>query len=106
MTTILNKLDLLTELKVRMENRITKVYSDEFLLSEIKAAIGKVANRAWIKADELTDEVSEHIVGIALYNVALIGGDFQSTHSENGIARTFVSERQYLDRITPQARVI
>lgn len=98
--------DLLPKLKTRMENRITGSYTDSFLLSELENALYKVSERRWVDISELEDKYSYQIINIALYNIALIGGDFQKSHSENGISRGFVTEEEILKQITPKGKYI
>lgn len=98
--------DLLETLQTRMTNRITTSYQDEFLIAELESAISKVASKRWVDIEELDDKYSNAVIDIALYNLALIGGDFESNHTENGITRTFISEQEILKQITPKARVI
>lgn len=98
--------NLLETLQTRMKNRFTEQYDDEFLTTELESAISKVASRRWVSVDELEDKYSNAVIDITLYNLALIGGDFESNHTENGITRTFISEQEILKQITPKARVI
>lgn len=98
--------DLIDKLRLRMTGRITANYSDDFLESELDTAISKVAEKRWVEVDELEDKFANDVVNIALYNIALIGGDFQTAHSENGINRTFITENEILQNITPKARVL
>lgn len=98
--------DLLDTLQTRMKNRITENYDDDFLIAELESAMAKVASRRWVSVEELEDEYQNAVIDIALYNLALIGGDFESSHSENGINRVFISEQEVLKQITPKARAI
>jgi hypothetical protein len=96
--------DLLLMLKTKMQNRITRDYTDAFLLSELNDAIYKVAERRWVEVEDLEDRYKYDVINIALYNIALIGGDFQISHSENGISRSFIREEDILKKITPKGR--
>lgn len=98
--------DLLDTLQTRMKNRITENYDDDFLIAELESAMAKVASRRWVSVDNLEDEYQNAVIDIALYNLALIGGDFESSHSENGINRVFISEQEVLKQITPKARAL
>ena len=98
--------NLLDTLQTRMKNRITENYDDDFLITELESAIAKVASRRWVSVEELEDEYQNAVIDIALYNLALIGGDFESSHSENGINRVFISEQEVLKQITPKARAL
>lgn len=95
---------LLPTLKARMQHRITEQYDDSFLLTELSSAFQKVAKKRWVNPKDLEDIYANDIVNIALYNIALIGGDFQTHHSENGISRTFVTEEEILRTIPTRAR--
>ena len=61
--------------------------------NRIKHCISKVAKRDGL-IQKIWKIFANDIVNIALYNIALIGGDFQTHHSENGISRTFVTEKK------------
>lgn len=100
--------ELLQILRTRMKNRINNPdgYDDDFLISELESAKLKVAERRFCDVDNLEDKYKYTIVDIALYNVALIGGDYQSSHSENGVNRVWVSEEDLLKKIVPKARCI
>lgn len=97
--------DLLSALKIRMRNRITVEYDDVFLLNELTSAFNKVCKKRFVKPEELEDFYAQDIINIALYNISLIGGDFQTSHSENGISRSFLTEEEILKTIVPKARV-
>ena len=96
--------NLLDTLRTRMKNRITENYDDDFLIEELNSAISKVASRRWVSVDDLEDSYTNAVIDIALYNLSLIGGDFESSHSENGINRVFISEQEVLKQVTPKAR--
>jgi len=96
--------NLLPTLKSRMQYRITAEYDDSFLLTELSTAFQKVAKKRWVNPKDLEDIYANDIVNIALYNIALIGGDFQTHHSENGVSRTFVTEKEVLSTIPTRAR--
>lgn len=95
---------LLEKLQERMKNRITESYDDDFLIAELESAISKVAYKRWVNADKLEDYYENAVIDIALYNISLIGGDYQTSHNENGINRSFVSEQEILKQVTPKAR--
>ena len=97
--------DLLDTLQERMKNRISENYSDDFLIAELESAISKVASKRWVDEDKLEDKYKNAVIDVTLYNLALIGGDFQSSHSENGIDRRFISEQEVLKQVIPKARV-
>lgn len=96
--------NLLSILKSRMQYRITTEYDDSFLLTELSSAFQKVCKKRWVTPCELEDVYIHDIVNIALYNINLIGGDFQTHHSENGVSRTFVTEKEVLSTIPTRAR--
>lgn len=91
--------DLLPSLKLRMQYRINTEYDDTFLLNELLSAFQKVAKKRWVELEDLEDIFAQDIINIALYNINLIGGDFQVAHSENGISRTFLTEEQILKSV-------
>lgn len=99
-------IDLLDKLQIRMTNRFSEKYDDDFLIAELESAINKVAHKRWVDVEQLEDKYSNAVIDITLYNLALIGGDFESNHTENGITRTFISEQEILKQITPKARVM
>lgn len=101
---MINIESLLPTLKLRMQNRIPVDYDNGFLLEELRSAFQKVAKKRWVNHCDLEDIYANDIVNIALYNIALIGGDFQTHHSENGISRTFVTEKEVLSTIPTRAR--
>lgn len=90
---------LLPSLKLRMQNRINTEYDDTFLLNELVSAFQKVAKKRWVALEDLEDIFIQDIINIALYNINLIGGDFQYSHSENGVSRSFITEEQILKSI-------
>lgn len=96
--------DLLPALKTRMANRIQEEYEDEFLMGELENALYKVSERRFCEPEELENKYTNSIIEIALYNISLIGGDFQTQHSENGVQRVFVKEEEILKKIIPKAR--
>lgn len=98
--------NLLDTLKARIKHRFTEEFEDDFLIAELESAMSKVASRRWVSIDELEDKYKNAVIDIALYNLALVGGDFESNHSENGINRTFISEQEVLKQVTPKARAI
>lgn len=96
--------NLLDTLRQRMRNRFTENFDDDFLIAELESAIAKVASKRWVSIDKLEDNYSNAVIDIALYNLSLVGGDFESSHSENGINRVFISEQEVLKQVTPKAR--
>ena len=98
--------NLLSKLKKRMNGRINCEYCDDFLLSELENAMYKVAEKRWCDTNELEDKYENAVINVALYNIALIGGDFQTSHSENGINRAFITEQEVLKQVTPKARAL
>lgn len=91
--------DLLPSLKLRMQYRINAEYNDTFLLNELLSAFQKVAKKRWVALEDLEDIFAQDIINIALYNINLIGGDFQISHSENGISRSFLTEEEILKSV-------
>jgi len=91
--------DLLPSLKLRMQYRINTEYNDTFLLNELFSAFQKVAKKRWVALEDLEDIFAQDIINIALYNINLIGGDFQISHSENGISRSFLTEEEILKSV-------
>lgn len=98
--------NLLEKLKLRIKNRFSEDFDDDFLISELNSAISKVANRRWVDIEDLEDKYQNAVLDVALYNLALIGGDFETSHSENGINRIFITEQEVLKQVTPKVRTL
>lgn len=97
--------DLIEKLQTRIAHRFGgATFDEDFLLAELDSAISKVAEKRWVEPDELENKYENAVINIALYNLALIGGDFETTHDENGIKRIFMTEQEILKQVTPKAR--
>ena len=102
----MNAEELLDTLQERMNKRFVGSFDEDFLLAELESAIYKVAEKRWVEPEQLEDKYKNAVINVTLYNLALLGGDFEASHSENGISRTFMTEQEVLKQVTPKARAI
>lgn len=96
--------DLLTELKIEMEASGFKTYNDMFLRQKLKQAIGKVnrARRFTPSENMLYDtKYEDKILELAIIFLAQIGAEGETSHSENGISRSYREEKDVLREIIP-----
>lgn len=95
-TDLLN--DLVSDLRVVLNARNFDTYSDDYLLYEIKQAISTINRcRRFVPTDDnLYDTKYEYlIVPLSVSAIAKIGAEGETSHSENGISRTYSSANDY-----------
>ena len=96
---------LLNQLVVDLEARKFERYSDEFLLSEIKLAIGEINRCRNFTPTDTALYASKYeylIIPMVRSSIAKIGAEGQVAHTENGIVRTYGSDGDYPKKYTSQ----
>lgn len=105
--------EITEELAVEFKNDAE--FDADILALKVKDGYRKVRSR---KCYENTSKTEEKIIDdlyqrhvqdikdIAAYNYAKIGGDFQTSHSENGISRSWITENEVLGNIAAFVKVL
>ncbi len=103
----MTKLEIYEKLK-RNCNARDLVYNDELYMDEIESAIYAVNYRRRFTPTEekpYEEKYSDLIYRLALHSIAKMGAEGQSSHSENGISRSYGSSSEYpnelLNEIVP-----
>ena len=98
--------EIIAELTVQLQNEPT--FNAEILKIKVNDAYRKVRSRKHYEntsysveqiESDLYEKHFQDIKDVALYNFVIMGADFQKTHNENGINRTFRTEDEILGNI-------
>ena len=104
---------LTTEVMESLESELSKESGFDALILEAKInnAIKEVikARRypASYSEDQINNDLSNYysnIRNIALYDYNMSGAEYQQSHSENGISRSYVNRKELFSGILPIAR--
>lgn len=109
MTVILEE-EVFADLQAELSQDET--FNETLLLSKVKNALREV-KRARRYPTYYTDEQIErdmydyfsNIRNIALYDYNLIGGEYEQSHSENSVSRSFVDRNSLFAGIIPLSRI-
>lgn len=89
--------------KVKRQCKVRElIYEDELYMDEINDAINAVnrARRFTPTKDKLyPEQYSDLICRMAIYSIAKMGAEGQTSHSENGISRSYGNASQYPDEL-------
>lgn len=105
--------EITEELKIELEGEPS--FNAAVLRNKVKDAYRKVRGRKCYEntsktedgiIDDLYAKHYQDIKDVALYNFAKIGGDFETSHSENSISRSWVSENEVLGNITAYVKIL
>lgn len=103
-------MELLEKLELRIdENKEWTTSEERQLLLLLDEALGKCINRLYPLDDsktELPKKYENVQLDLALYMYNLRGAEGETSHSENGIGRSFISEEEILRVIKPYAKVV
>ena len=95
-----------------LEMDLTKEKDKLILKSKVRNAVNEVKNKSNYPShytDRMINEDLETkiyvIRNVALYDYNMVGAEFQKSHSENGVSRSY-SERDKLFSFAPFSRVI
>lgn len=98
--------DLSAELSVS-----DKTYNEALMLPKVRNAIREVRRARKYPSHYTDEQVNEdmydfysNIRSIALYDYNLIGGEGQSSSSENGVSRSYIDRNSLFNGIIPLAR--
>ena len=98
--------DIIAELTIELQNQPT--FSADILEIKVKDAYRKVRSRKCYEntsynEDAINDDLSKRhyqdIKDMAMYNFAKIGANFEISHGENSISRTWRTEDEILGNI-------
>ena len=99
--------EIIAELTRELQNQPT--FNADILAIKVRDAYRKVRSRKCYENTSYTEERIEQdlynnhyqdIKDVALYNFATQGANFQTSHSENGVGRTWRTEDDILGNIT------
>lgn len=105
--------EITDELAIEFKNDVG--FDVDILALKVKDGYRKVRNRKCYENTSKTEEKIiedlyqrhiQNIKDIAAYNYAKIGGDFQTSHSENGVSRSWITENEVLGNITAFVKVL
>jgi hypothetical protein len=98
--------DLTTELSVTDAN-----FNSDLLSAKVRSATREVKDTrkypsSYTQAmiDEDMNQFYSSIRDIALYDYNTVGAEFQTSHNENSVSRTWVDRNKLFDRVLPLAR--
>lgn len=106
--------ELLEKLKRRLQVRDFDIsdYNDGDLFDEIETAIESVNDRRhFISTDKklFEDKYKNIVIRLCICSIAKMGAEGQTSHSENGISRSYSGATEYpsdiLNEIVPLARI-
>lgn len=98
--------EIVEELKIELQNEPT--FNESILAIKVKDAYRKVrARKAYNHTSFTEEQIEKHlyenhyqdIKNVALYNFNMIGGEFQKSHNENSVSRTFLTEDEVMGNI-------
>ena len=107
------KEEIIAELTVELQNQPT--FNDEILAIKVRDAYRKVRSRKCYQNTSYTEEQIEKdlydkhyqdIKDVAKYNFAIMGADFQISHSENNISRTWRTEDEIMGNIVAYVGIL
>lgn len=107
METMIN--EILEELTIELE--VNEDSDIALLTSKIKGAIRevKLARKYKGKSDDFIEKdiknYHSNIKNLSAYDFCLVGGEFQTSHSENGISRSFTKRNDCFDGVLPIAEI-
>lgn len=105
--------EIIAELTVELQNQAT--FNAEILAIKVRDAYRKVRSRKCYEHTSYTEEQIEKdlydkhyqdIKDVALYNFATIGANFQTSHSENSVSRTWRTEDEIMGNIVAYVGVL
>lgn len=106
----IDNLPIIKEIFCEMSSEYKKDagFDSTVLMNKIKDAYRKVKTKRCYQYTSYTEEQIEkdmydnyysHVKDVATYNYVKIGGEFQTSHSENGITRSWGSESDVLSGV-------
>lgn len=107
METMVN--EILEELTIELE--VTEDSDIALLTSKIRGAVReiKLARKYKGKTDTYIEEDIQNyysnIKNLATYDFCMVGGEFQTSHSENGISRSFTKRNDCFEGVLPIAEI-
>lgn len=103
----MTKIEIFEKLKRNCKVR-DLAYEDEVYMDEIDSAISVVNRRRGFTPTEqkpYEDKYADLIYRLAMHSLAKMGAEGQTSHSENGISRSYGNANQYpnelLDEVIP-----
>ena len=99
--------EIIAELTVELSGEPT--FKEEILKIKVNDAYRKVrARKAYHHTSFTEEQIEKHlyenhfqdIKNVALYNFNMIGAEFQKSHNENNISRSFLKEDEVMSNIT------
>lgn len=105
--------EIIAELTIELEKQPT--FKAEILAIKVRDAYRKVRSRKHYENTSFTEEQIEKdlydkhyqdIKDVAKYNFATKGADFQKSHSENNISRTWRTEEEVMSNVVAYVGVI
>ena len=98
--------EIISELTIELQGQPT--FSAEVLALKVRDAYRKVRSRKCYHntlyderkiEEDLREKHFQDIKDVAKYNFAIMGADFQTSHSENSVSRTWRTEDEILGNI-------
>ena len=98
--------EIIAELTMQLQNEPT--FNAETLKIKVNDAFRKVKSRKHYEntsysteqiESDLYEKHFQDIKDVALYNFSIMGADFQKSHNENGISRTWRTEDEVLGNV-------
>lgn len=105
--------EIIAELEIELRNQPT--FNLDIISIKVREAYRKVRARRCYENTSYTEEQIEKdlydnhfqdIKDVAKYRFATIGGDFETSHSENGTSRTWRTEDEIMAGIFPFVKVL
>lgn len=105
--------EIIAELEVELRNQPT--FDLDIIAIKVREAYRKVRQKKCYEHTSYTEEQIEQdlynnhfqdIKDVAKYRFATMGGDFETSHTENGTSRTWRTEEQVMSGIFPYVGVL
>lgn len=107
------KEEIIAELTVELQNQPT--FNAEILAIKVRDAYRKVRSKKCYQntsytekqiEKDLYDKHYQDIKDVAKYNFAIMGADFQTSHSENSVSRTWRTEDEIMGNIVAYVGIL
>lgn len=104
---------IIEELKVELCSEPT--FKEEILEVKVSDSYRKIRaikgyDKIGMSDEDIDDDLNKNhyqdIKDLAKYRYALLGADFQTNHTENGVSRTWRNESNILSGIIPYAHIV
>lgn len=103
---------IIEDLKIELEDDAT--FSEKKLTAKVHAATTEVISMRNYQVTSMTEEQIEddlwnyysNIKNVALYDYNQMGAEYEGSHSENGISRSYMSRNSLFNGVCPFIKIL